>query len=228
MSYILDALKKNEQERDLGQVPGIDAVQEKPHSSQNRRWKFWLVPVLVINLGVLIWLGTGYQRGERSAPVPVSDVTAPTPGAVASGSGPVQDPEPERVSAPEATPPVRQPPPRITPVAPVVPAQSAATRVAPVSPDTASRQALSVTGDPVASDDIPLWEELAPDLRRSINRPELDVHVYAAQPARRFILVSLQKYREGDRLPDGMQVERILPTGAVFVADGQRFRIERH
>ena len=46
-----------------------------------------------------------------------------------------------------------------------------------------------------------------PDLR-------LDLHVYAANPADRFVFINMRKLREGETLPDGVRVEQITPTGA--------------
>jgi general secretion pathway protein B len=63
MSYILDALRKSERERQAGQVPGLpDLVSDGDKKSV--RWLFWLVGLLIlINLG-----GVGYWLFLRPAP----------------------------------------------------------------------------------------------------------------------------------------------------------------
>jgi general secretion pathway protein B len=70
---------------------------------------------------------------------------------------------------------------------------------------------------------IPEWDDLSLDFRSSFSMPHMDVHVYDTDPQRRFILVDLQKYREGDRLPNGAVIEKILPDGIQLSYQGTRF-----
>lgn len=53
--------------------------------------------------------------------------------------------------------------------------------------------------------------------------PRLDVHVYDDDPQRRFLLVELKKYREGDTLANGAVIEEILPEGVRMFYRGTRF-----
>ena len=53
--------------------------------------------------------------------------------------------------------------------------------------------------------------------------PRMDVHVYDSDPRRRFVLIDLQKFREGDRLSNGAVLEEILPDGIVLSYQGRRF-----
>jgi general secretion pathway protein B len=57
MSYILDALKKSDQERQRGTVPNVHSVQV-PLTSELRRRSWWLYAVasaLLLNAGLLVW-----------------------------------------------------------------------------------------------------------------------------------------------------------------------------
>ena len=56
MSYILDALKKAEQQREFGQVPGIDSLHEQPGQRPPRRWPWVLVAALLLNALVVAGL----------------------------------------------------------------------------------------------------------------------------------------------------------------------------
>ena len=56
------------------------------------------------------------------------------------------------------------------------------------------------------------WYELSSEFRSGLNLPRLDLHVYSDDPQSRFILVNLKKYREGERLPNGLVLEEILPS----------------
>jgi hypothetical protein len=55
----------------------------------------------------------------------------------------------------------------------------------------------------------------------------LDLHVFAAKPQERFVMINMHKLHEGDNLPEGVHVESITPDGAVLSKDGQRFFLPR-
>ena len=57
-----------------------------------------------------------------------------------------------------------------------------------------------------------------PDLR-------LDLHVYAANPAERFVFINMRKLREGESLPEGVRVDEITQNGVELSYRGQRFAI---
>lgn len=83
MSYILDALKKSDQERQQGSTPGLHTPQAAPLPERKKRplWPYILSAALLLNGGILAgWLWV------RSAHVPVAQVenrpaaaNAPTP-----------------------------------------------------------------------------------------------------------------------------------------------------
>ncbi len=52
MSYILSALKKSQQERELGSVPNLDSVMAAPAPQSARRWPWALGGLLAVNLAV--------------------------------------------------------------------------------------------------------------------------------------------------------------------------------
>jgi general secretion pathway protein B len=67
MSYILDALKKAERERDLRQVPSIMTVHEPTAVHRNRYWA--LIGVSVVCIGIAIWLVV-FSLGTKSSSSP--------------------------------------------------------------------------------------------------------------------------------------------------------------
>jgi general secretion pathway protein B len=73
MSYILDALKKSEKERQRGQVPNMLTVQEivaeKP--AMRFQWTYLIVPGLILNAGILItWLVLSDTTKQKAVSVP--------------------------------------------------------------------------------------------------------------------------------------------------------------
>jgi general secretion pathway protein B len=78
MSYILDALRKSERERQAGQVPGLPNL-VSDGDKKSARWLFWLVGLLLlINLGgVAYWLflRPASQQERLQTPVTPPPVT---------------------------------------------------------------------------------------------------------------------------------------------------------
>ena len=84
-----------------------------------------------------------------------------------------------------------------------------------------------VSAAPAASRGVPYWDDLPLEFRSSLVLPHIDVHVYDDDPARRFILVDLQKYREDEILESGAVVEAINEESIQLNYQGTRFLMER-
>ena len=80
---------------------------------------------------------------------------------------------------------------------------------------------------PVAASGVPEWNDLSLEFRSGFNLPHIDVHVYSDNPEKRFILVDLQKFREGETLASGAVLEEILPGSIQLNYQGTRFRVEK-
>ena len=72
--------------------------------------------------------------------------------------------------------------------------------------------------------------ETLPEYRASLATGEvpipqlhLDMHVYSAQPQKRFVFINLDKYVEGDSIDGDTLIESIEPEGAVINYKGYRF-----
>jgi general secretion pathway protein B len=72
---------------------------------------------------------------------------------------------------------------------------------------------------------VPLYQDVSQSAR--LPTLHLDLHVFAANPQQRFVMINTHKLREGDSLPDGVHVESITPEGAVLSANGTRFLLPR-
>ena len=224
MSYILDALKKADQERTLGSVPDLETPQwGVRRSARSYRW-IWVVAALLLVNGVLLAFLLGRGKGDDSASVSAPSAHSTIPDTVVPIS-PLPGAGATVVTRPRN---VIQPAPTSTQVRPSVVTQAAA----PVSmPEPAPVTAPVSAPQPVPArprqSGVPLWSDLPLEFRSTFTLPHIDVHVYADQPARRFILVDLQKYREGDTLENGTVIEKILPQGLQLYYQGTRFEIEK-
>jgi general secretion pathway protein B len=249
MSYILEALKKADQERTAGNVPDLETVHwHEPGTRKSYRW-LWILAALFILNGAAVTLlairwhagsgedavGNRVARDERGSAMP--NVARVRPPAATADAGPVARSAPPKVTrtAPQprgegrvvmartALPPAQAPASRESSVAPQVavpPPMPAAAATAPSRPAIAPAQ-------PVATARIPEWDELPLDFRSSLTMPRVDVHVYDTNPQNRFILADMQKYREGDRLPNGATLEKILPDGIQLSYQGRSFHYSK-
>lgn len=72
---------------------------------------------------------------------------------------------------------------------------------------------------------LPLYQQIV----TSADLPalHLDLHVFAARPRDRFVMINMQRLGEGDSLPNGVQVQAIRPDGVVLSYRGTRFLLPR-
>jgi general secretion pathway protein B len=227
MSYILEALRKADQERSAGSVPDLEAVHESSvRTAGSSRWVWILGAVLVLNgllLAVLLLRDGGseieavVEAGQPAVKTTVRDVpVSPPPAVISQPVPPALPPAPAPVAAPaspapasaaSAAPVVRQP------VAPTPAREPEPEAVRIAAPRPAA----------VPQDGVPYWDDMTLEFRSGLDMPRLDVHVYDSDPQRRFLLIELKKYREGDTLANGAVVEEILPEGVRLSYRGSRF-----
>ncbi|MCA1804891.1 MAG: general secretion pathway protein GspB [Xanthomonadaceae bacterium] len=210
MSYILEALKKADQERSRGAVPDLRAGHRMAGGRRDYR-RLALVLILLF-LGIQALLLFLYLRGSPSAP----------PAPVAR-----EEPPPSRIVAPPTSPaalPAREAPePDPTPAIVLAP---------PSAPTPRVQQVPSPVGGESTPEETPVysinpWQQGSAAVQQLAVGISLDVHVYAEQPAQRFVLINMNRYREGDRLKEGAVLERITPEGVVLSYQGEQFRYDR-
>ncbi|MEM9303763.1 MAG: general secretion pathway protein GspB [Pseudomonadota bacterium] len=118
---------------------------------------------------------------------------------------------PAPATRPEPVPDAGAPP---TPV----PVEVAVGTRAPVEPEPRRRPTRS------PAEDLPTIYALpAGAARTRFEELRLNMHVYAEDPAERFVLVNLRRHVEGDRLGAGLVIDGIRPEGVVVRADGTRW-----
>lgn len=71
---------------------------------------------------------------------------------------------------------------------------------------------------------LPTMQDLA-GVGVALPRLQLNLHVYDASPAHRYVLLNGARMREGEFTADGVKVEAITPQGVVLEASGRRFRL---
>lgn len=249
MSFILDALKKSENERQRTIGPSLADAPVRRHRSERPWWAFAVAGLLVVNLGVLVIVLTRDDDGAQAKPAVTQPLPATAPATFPpAATAPVAVPAPTR-QAPATSPAVRslaeeagvypEPWPEdgdATLDAPVNPHLAAAANVpagpsivrsidAPAVAPLPSRPTLEsrpAAGNQASNEVLPTADALIAS-GTSLPDLHLDIHVYSSNPAERFVFVNMHKYQEGQTLTEGPTIERITPEGAILNQQGLRY-----
>ncbi|MEO8312817.1 MAG: general secretion pathway protein GspB [Caldimonas sp.] len=244
MSYILDALRRAEAERERGAVPSLQSQQhtvaEDDAATARPRSLVWAVAALAVALVVVL----AWNFFGATAPVP----RAPIEGSIT----PVPAPLPSLQTAPPTTSPAPSPatttttPPRAaTATVLPTPPPGAAPTVAPAPPAprlgseprrAASRRirAASGAGTAAATGPAPAkaearvysQAELPEEIRRDLPKVVIGGSSYSGDAASRMVMINGQVFHEGDRLGPGLVLDRIRQKSAVLAFKGWRYEVQ--
>jgi general secretion pathway protein B len=254
MSFILDALKKSESERQRQAIPGLMDSRPLPARPRFPPWAVALIALLAINLVVLaVMLTRSHAHGDQAdrspsliAPAPTAPAAAILPAPAVPPATAAQTPRapPAAATARDHFSPMDPTPADQAPVyAPEIPADQGSGASAGEQHHISAGRAASGgvshhtarLPDPVlAQEDDRASDEVLPsineiNLNGSQALPELhlDVHVFATNPAERFVYINMRKYHEGATLAEGPVLERIRRDGVVLNYNGLRFVLPR-
>lgn len=211
MSFILDALRKSEHERQRGAVPGISNV---PLAAARRETPRWML-VLVAALGVaVIGLGGAWWRSSR--------VATPAPAVV---SVPLEVPA---AAAPETRAARVEPAPPPAVATPLAPATAEAPPTARAETARDAPSFVPAPARPTAREpdsDLPTLPSPTALAAEGIAIPQLhlELHAYSERATERFVFINGRKYVEGEQLAEGPRLLSIERTGAVLSQQGRRF-----
>lgn len=229
MSYILDALRRSQAERDRGQVPGLNAQPGAMAGASMRAahaspWR-WLLPGVTGFAAVLALLWWWRPAGVPAAP-PAAMLQAPValPRAMPAPALPVNlMPASAGVSAPPAAPVWVSAPPA-APVRVSAPAAPLATPLTAVAPAQAGPVPLAAPASAPARRALSL-AELSAEQRRDLPAMDMGGSIWSENALSRFVIVNGQVVREGDTAAPGVTVERIGPKSVLLQWRGLRLEI---
>ena len=232
MSYILDALRKADAERDRGNVPGIHAQPSfaggLPGRSQPAP-KPWL------------WLGAGALAVAVIAAIAWFFVAPSSRGAAEAGAP--ANPSAPQALAPAAMPPAPMAPPPVgaAPVAPAPPPRLAAAPAPaavrkpkppagslPTLPNPAAPKVATAPADtqPAATGErIYTLNELPEDIRRQLPNIVVGGSMYSSRPADRILILNGQVAHEGDKIGNDLVLQQIRLKSAVLNFKGYRYAL---
>ena len=275
MSYILDALRKSELERQNKQSVSLDdQILESVISQKSYQWLWITLGIMVVCILILssIWLTLVITDPESSVPahapsakvktksmefasvepekfkvtqelpksIPteinsaavikekdsqasIAEIIAARRAAQQSKKAPNPLPRPSKTSA------------SLTKKQPAASIKTAKKFASPVPVLQPVKPPKRIIKQPVAKTkpvqqqqaDVPLLKELSFEFRRSVPVLNINVFVYAEDPAKRFILVNMKKFTPGQQITEGMKLKEIRHDSLVVNYKNKTFRIKR-
>nr|WP_315216867.1 general secretion pathway protein GspB [uncultured Duganella sp.] len=239
MSYILEALKKAQAERQLGNSPTLHAptLQSVDRSAAGGRLKKPLL-LLIVGMGVviaaLLVMLLKPAAAPADAPVVQGGPGAPAPAAPPVPAAPVLATQtPVQVVADNAAPlpaPVAALPPPVARLAPaprkhaepqtVQAAPQAGANASPTAAPGAQAKAPAAFEEPVQN-----LRDLPEPIQRSIPQVAVGGYIYSKNPSDRLLLIDKVLRREGEEVAPGLKLEKLNPREAVFNFKGYRYRV---
>jgi general secretion pathway protein B len=249
MSFILNALRKSEQERQIVQSETVTdkILLHQTPQNRNKTGKFYsfLVTGNVLLIAFLVWFVQ-----NNSIPTPTSDLTAQP--ALKSLSAqetkdnsnlmskltqpekPTQKTEAKTTSIaewietqkPEKTVIIKKPTIDVTKQPSITnktvlptPAPTEITTTANIEPSPT--KTIFVKKGPSFLSDLPY------EFRQTVPKLTINVFVYSAYPEDCFVMIDMVKYKSGQQIKDAMLLKEIRPDSLVIVYQNREFQIER-
>ncbi|MGH8201846.1 MAG: general secretion pathway protein GspB [Steroidobacteraceae bacterium] len=238
MSFILDALKKSESDRQRQSGPSLFEVKVAP---PRRRLPIWAVAIAVllgINVIVISWMLLRHPAATQSAAAPPQS-SPPTeapgraapqaPAAGAATTPPVPAPAPssgQAADSPQTPAPGTAPAPVAGGTAQSASPPSGGGNPADYAPAVEPAATASSAASETAAGDLPLYQQIVTS--DDLPALHLDLHVFANRPKDRFVMINMHRLGEGDSLPSGVHVDAIRPDGAVLTYRGTQFLLPRN
>lgn len=245
MSFILNALRKSEQERQALQSENVTdkILLPQPPQSRSKATKllvFLTVANVLVITGVVWFVRNNLMSAPAAAPtilaLPQETKLEPKPAAI----------QPERQTAeseasiaelidqekPEPTPlPVKPASTKKLP-AEIITQPSVANSPEPQMQNSpaivpAAKIQANMPEAAAVPGGIPLLSDLPAEFRQKVPKFTINVFVYSQAAEERFVMVDMVKYKPGQQIKDAMLLKEILPDGFVVEYQNRVFKIKR-
>lgn len=226
MSFILDAIKKSENERKRSRGPDVHSLQDSAPPVQGRQSFANRLLMLIVALCILvvgfIWLWPQIS-GQLSSLIKPTDVNP-------SVQSQTQNIPANSTTASEQTAAVNN-----------TDYNDSSTNNGAVNQNTASTAVFSATAnnqsdqirtDYQANDTLPpnylikeLWE-LPADFQSTVPSMDFSFHVFSHTPEKRTIIINGRRVREGQMVASGLKLRLITETGIILYFRGRFFSVD--
>lgn len=238
MSYILEALKKADAERERGAVPGLHTqaeplpLDERPTPSGTRPGTLAVLGLLVgaaLVMGYTLWGGGATTEPEPASTGPQGRVPAPLPPLARATLPEAPPPLPKDATTSSVSQqpqvvlaePVRKPsaPLDRKPAVSANPAPRETTEQAPPARSAASESSNSAQPRPFTVGELP------ESVRRELPTLNIGGAMHSDTPSSRMLILSNGVFHEGEQPVPGLVLEEIRLKSAVFRYKGYRYSV---
>jgi len=202
MSYILDALKKSEQERGNSSIPSVQTIHSSSLNYADKKtvWPYILIAVLLLNLAAILYFVVG--KGNDDAPATTDES---------------QD-KVQQISTTETTAnPIIEKSVDDRPVKTNIGEQKKAF-TSETDHITIPRQKVVPEPETLHTNDRAIIEfyDLPESIKQQLPAIIVSAHVYSTNPAQRSIVINNNFLEEGEYILDDLVLYEITSDGAVF------------
>lgn len=203
MSYILEALKKSDLQRQRGTTPTLQLAQVEVAAPKRPSVLYYGLVALVLLAGIMIGLLRPWQAEQLPAEhEPLAQV--------------------KPIVIPQQTAPM--PMPAVIPVKTVqaLPSQDATPEVLPDAVEPVQQQSEGLNEVVEAQQAMP-FNELPVAIQQEIPKMAVQMHAYSSKPGESLVSINSIRLRDGGTLIAGLKLEQITPDGMIFSYKGYRF-----
>jgi general secretion pathway protein B len=230
MSYILDALKKSDQQRQRGTTPTLPSAQATVSAPKQSSYvHYGVLAAVLLCAGIAIgWLYPWQEEQPARAAEPIAAKPATPDTNQASLT-----PRPDQVAMAE-TPEQKLPTPSPAPAAPVIapkepvipvaaeqeqklPVQSPAPAAPVISP---KEPAIPIAAEQKAT----TLSELPVAIQQELPAMKIQLHSYSNKSVNSIVSINSRMMKEGESLAPGLRLEQITPDGVILSYKGYRFQ----
>lgn len=236
MSYILEALKKLERERQLEKIPDLLTSQGDVNPPKKRKplWPYITTGLILLNaifVFIILWVDPRAdtiqlpKHKERASAQKVTQTPSPVVEEKKeySGANVKEDmSSPKKKDAPRIIP--SQPQEALQKKTAHEPPPSKAVAAQPPPPAQVKVEALPKVIKPAPpSGKILSIRELPADLKANLPEIKMTVHSYNEKTQSRFVVINNNMFREGQLISGDLKVDQITQNGVILNHQGHRF-----
>ena len=229
MSYILDALKKSEQERGHGSIPSVQTIHSSSLNYNNKKtyWHYFLIAAVLLNLIAIL-----YFVFDKENKTPAEDVAM----AKETLKGDVPDSLPAPAPALSTTPTEEHIQSNTVSITPGIssmqhgidnePVEANTAKLAqPHLPETIESKPGNINERPSISSNKPVLTgnenivelyDLPVSIKQKLPSIVISAHVYSSNPLQRSIVINNNFLEEGEYVLDDLVLYEITRDGAIF------------
>ena len=227
MSYILDALKKSEQERGHGSIPGVQTVHSSSLNYNNNKtyWPYILITAVLLNLAAILYFILDKDKPTKNYTDSMEAKTIDYNAAALTTTNNTQNTIPTEQNkqlANTALIPNSKPGEEINSTSTVVHTSKNNQRAPlPVTSNNTKNNFSQATTIAVRSTlenktNIIEFYDLPETIKQQLPTIVISAHVYSTNPQQRSIVINNNFLEEGEYFLDGLVLHEITTDGAIF------------